>query len=66
MDILKYLDTFSKFTKDPTLKPMEFIMEKLGNPEKNLKIIHVAGTSGKGSICEILTSILQNAGYKVR
>ena len=37
----------------------------LGNPEKNLKCIHVAGTNGKGSTSHMLASILQETGYKV-
>jgi dihydrofolate synthase/folylpolyglutamate synthase len=37
----------------------------LGNPEKNLKFIHVAGTNGKGSTSHLLASVLQKAGYKV-
>ena len=65
MDILKYLDKFEKFTKDPTLKAMEFIMQRLGNPEKNTKFIHVAGTNGKGSVCEMLSNVLVKQGYIV-
>ena len=37
----------------------------LGNPEGNLKFIHVAGTNGKGSTSHLLASVLQEAGYKV-
>jgi dihydrofolate synthase/folylpolyglutamate synthase len=37
----------------------------LGNPENNLKFIHVAGTNGKGSTSHLLASVLQEAGYKV-
>ena len=37
----------------------------IGNPEKNLKCIHVAGTNGKGSTSHLLASVLQEAGYKV-
>jgi len=37
----------------------------LGNPQKNIKCIHVAGTNGKGSTSHMLASILQEAGYKV-
>ena len=37
----------------------------LGNPEENLKLIHVAGTNGKGSTSHLLASVLQEAGYKV-
>ncbi|MBS3111407.1 bifunctional folylpolyglutamate synthase/dihydrofolate synthase [Candidatus Woesearchaeota archaeon] len=38
---------------------------KLGNPEKNLKAIHVAGSNGKGSTCAFLFSVLREAGYRV-
>lgn len=37
----------------------------LGNPERNFKSIHVAGTNGKGSVSHMLASVLQEAGYKV-
>lgn len=65
VDIEEYLDKFDKFTKDPTLRGMEFIMSKFGNPEKEMKYVHVAGTNGKGSVCEMLNSVLVNSGYKV-
>jgi dihydrofolate synthase/folylpolyglutamate synthase len=39
--------------------------KRLGNPEKNLRCIHVAGTNGKGSTSHMLASILQEAGYRV-
>jgi dihydrofolate synthase/folylpolyglutamate synthase len=41
------------------------LIERLGNPQKELKIIHVAGTNGKGSVCHFISSILQQAGYSV-
>lgn len=65
MDIDKYLDKFDKFTKDPTLDAMKYILDRFDNPEKKLKIIHVAGTNGKGSVCEMLASVLANTKYKV-
>ena len=37
----------------------------MGNPQNNLKYVHVAGTNGKGSICTMTSAILQKAGYKV-
>lgn len=61
----EYLDTFDKFTKDPNLDAMKYIMGKFNNPEKQTKFIHVSGTNGKGSICEMLSSILNNTEYKV-
>jgi len=65
MNIEKYLANFDKFTKDPTLEAMEYIMEKFDNPHKKLKCIHVAGTNGKGSVCEMLNNCLIKSGYKV-
>jgi dihydrofolate synthase / folylpolyglutamate synthase len=49
----------------PGLKRMEWMMEKLGNPEENIKTVHIGGTNGKGSTLTFLRSILQVAGYKV-
>ncbi|MBQ7491847.1 MAG: bifunctional folylpolyglutamate synthase/dihydrofolate synthase [Clostridia bacterium] len=43
---------------------MRLLMEKLGNPQKRLKIIHVAGSNGKGSTCTMLESVLRQAGYR--
>ncbi|MBK9284392.1 MAG: bifunctional folylpolyglutamate synthase/dihydrofolate synthase [Sphingobacteriaceae bacterium] len=40
------------------------IMELLNRPQQKLKVIHVAGTNGKGSSCHMLAAILQDAGYK--
>ncbi|MCI8514786.1 MAG: bifunctional folylpolyglutamate synthase/dihydrofolate synthase [Lachnospiraceae bacterium] len=40
------------------------LLDRLGNPEKNLKIVHVAGTNGKGSTAAMLASILREAGYR--
>lgn len=65
MNIEEYLANFDKFTKDPTLEAMVYIMDKFGEPHKKLKCIHVAGTNGKGSVCEMLNNCLINAGFKV-
>ena len=60
-----FLSKFIQTTDYPTLDAMKYIMKKLSNPEKSLKFIHVAGTNGKGSICEMLNSILISSNYKV-
>lgn len=44
---------------------LKHILDLMGHPESNYKIIHVAGTNGKGSTCSFLASILQHAGYRV-
>ena len=47
------------------LKNIKALLKKLGNPEKELKCIHVAGTNGKGSVCAMIFYILRQAGYNV-
>ncbi|MCK5180532.1 MAG: bifunctional folylpolyglutamate synthase/dihydrofolate synthase, partial [Candidatus Omnitrophica bacterium] len=44
---------------------VEQLLKELGSPEKNLKVIHVAGSKGKGSIAAVIASILRAAGYSV-
>ncbi|MFC0297015.1 bifunctional folylpolyglutamate synthase/dihydrofolate synthase [Geobacillus jurassicus] len=49
----------------PGLKRMEWMMEKLGHPERRVRAVHIGGTNGKGSTVAYLRSILQAAGYSV-
>ena len=46
------------------LTRMRALLDKLGNPEKDLKCIHIAGTNGKGTLAAMTSSILTHAGYK--
>ena len=52
-------------TENQSVKKMKKIMGKLGNPQNKLKYIHVTGTNGKGSVIEMLNSILVNSKLKV-
>ncbi len=47
----------------PGLSRITQLLEKMGNPEKDLKFIHIAGTNGKGSTAAMTASILRKAGY---
>ena len=47
------------------LKRMNQLLSELGDPQKDLRVIHVAGTNGKGSTCVMIASILEEAGYSV-
>ena len=51
--------------KKNTLSQVREFLTELGNPDSRLKIIHVAGTNGKGSVCADLTAILVRAGFRV-
>lgn len=59
-----YQNIGSSAYKNDLTNTINFAVE-LGNPEKKLKCIHVAGTNGKGSTSHLLASILQESGYKV-
>ncbi len=66
MSLDKYISNFEFMTSDkPNLNAMNWFMKELNHPEKKLKFIHIAGTNGKGSICEMLSKILITSGYKV-
>ncbi len=58
------LTSAGKFHIELGLTRILKILELLGNPQKDLKFIHVAGSNGKGSTCAILEEILVKAGYK--
>lgn len=61
----EFLSQFVQTTDYPTLDAMHYLMNKLNSPQKNLKFVHVAGTNGKGSICEMLNKTLILSNYKV-
>ena len=65
MDAIERIHTFDRFGSILGLERMNLLLERLGNPERDLKVIHVAGTNGKGSVCRYLYEALQENGYKV-
>ncbi len=65
LDTLKYLEELRVLGSNYGLERTERLLELLGNPHKNLKLIHIAGTNGKGSTSAILGKILIEHGYKV-
>ena len=60
----KYYHSLLTFGIMPGLDRIKILLERLGNPEKSLRCIHVAGTNGKGTVCSFLASVLKEAGYK--
>ncbi len=60
-----YFSSLNKFGIKPGLERIKLLLDYLGNPQEDLKVIHVAGTNGKGSTSAILTSIYQSGGYRV-
>lgn len=65
LEAVKTLTSQGKFHIDLGLERISKVLELMGNPQDNLKCIHVAGTNGKGSVCAIISTVLQNADMKV-
>ena len=61
---IELLTSASRFRIELGLERIEKILQLLENPQDNFKIIHIAGTNGKGSVCAITAKILESAGYK--
>lgn len=64
-EALQFIHSVSNYFCKPGLTRIEYLCSSLGNPQKSLRFVHVAGTNGKGSTCAFLSSILEKSGYKV-
>ncbi len=64
-EALEYIHSVEWRGSRPGLSRTQELLRLLGNPERDLKFIHVAGTNGKGSTCSMLDSVLRAAGYRV-
>jgi dihydrofolate synthase / folylpolyglutamate synthase len=63
-EILYRIEALHQFGPRPGLERIGKLMNKLGNPQNDLRFIHVAGTNGKGTTCTLLASVLHCAGYR--
>lgn len=64
-EAIEYLESTNKYGSVLGLKTIKELLYRLGNPQNNLKVVHFAGTNGKGSTMAYLESILLLAGYSV-
>ena len=64
-EALDYIHSISWTFCKPGLERIGQLCERLGNPQNELKFIHVAGTNGKGSFCSMLSSVLRESGLRV-
>lgn len=64
-EALDYIHSLLKFGIHPGLSRMDTLLQILGNPHKNIKCVHVAGTNGKGSTSTAISNVLIEAGYNV-
>ena len=63
-EALAYLDGAHWFGAEPSLRRIRSLLEQLGDPQKKLRFVHIAGTNGKGSCAAMLASVLRAAGYR--
>ena len=61
---LQYIHSLLRFGSRPGLERIAELLKRLGDPQNQLNIIHVAGTNGKGSTCTFISNILRSAGFK--
>ena len=64
-EALAYLDSLGKFGINLGMERIEALLKELGNPEQQVRTIHVTGTNGKGSVTSMITNILLVSGLKV-
>ena len=62
---VEYIMNIPRFTTKNTPEDTRKFLSRLGEPDAGLRILHVAGTNGKGSVCAYLRSVLEAAGKKV-
>ena len=63
-EVITTIENKRRFGNLKGVEISEVMLEKLGNPQKDLPFIHIAGTNGKGSVSAFLRSVLKNAGLK--
>ncbi|MBQ4528660.1 MAG: bifunctional folylpolyglutamate synthase/dihydrofolate synthase [Clostridia bacterium] len=64
-EAIDHIHSLSRFGKKAGLSNITLMLERLGNPQKGQRFVHVAGTNGKGSVSNMIKNILANHGYKV-
>lgn len=64
-EAINYISNIERAGSDYGIERMRELLVLLGEPDKRLKFVHIAGTNGKGSVSAYLTSILKESGYKV-
>ncbi len=61
---LRYIHSLGRFSGEPGLHRIRALCAALGDPQKKLRFVHIAGTNGKGSIASMIASVLRASGYR--
>ena len=62
---LEYIHSVSWMGSRPGLDRTRELLSLMGNPQNNLRFVHVAGTNGKGTTCSYIANVLKESGYRV-
>lgn len=60
-----FLEGCNQYAGEFTLEPLKELLKRLGNPQDQLKYVHIGGTNGKGSTLAYVSTVLKEAGYRV-
>ena len=64
-EVMEYMEDIGKLGIVPGLDSIRELLHRLGDPQKELRFVHIAGTNGKGSVSAYIASVLMCAGYRV-
>ncbi len=63
-EALSKIEELRKYGSQPGLQRVKKLLALMGNPQDKLRFVHVTGTNGKGSVCAVVSSVLEASGYK--
>ena len=63
-EAMNFIQNTNKFGTVLGLDSIRELLRRLGNPQEQLRIVHIAGTNGKGSILAFLASVFRESGYR--
>lgn len=63
-EAVKYIHSLKRFSDNAPFENLKAVLKKFNNPQNGLKVIHIAGTNGKGSTAAMLSNVFIGAGYK--
>lgn len=64
-EAVEHINSVSRYGNRPGAECTKALLARLGNPERELKIIHIAGTNGKGSVCMYIAGMLRSLGLNI-
>ena len=64
-EAIEYIHSINRFGMNLGLDRIKNLLDRLGNPQDELKFVHIAGTNGKGSVTSIISQVMLESGYKV-